>query len=404
MTPQPFTRAMAKFSYYENVNFRRSFAHHRQRRQPALLLLHLLAELPSTSPSLSPNSPLQSPSWRLELSRIRGSWSSSTASDPGTPAIQGRPPTPTPPEHVVQREEEDNGRSPDDISLLDWPSFVRQQIPDTSLRVILHAVHSDDWARATTKVQLTTRLVTLFTRFGLGTKIQEPWLLFLYLGQTVPFGLRLVKALNAWISENDHIESALVLSTITKHAIDRHGRQHPMPYIILGVDVERAMQHLSQQHPRPAAVTSSRIALRSQDARVTLSHLIDVEDESRGSVDRLEQTSNNSAASVSRSLRPSSAGTGFEDNQSQSVVSNRRKRPRQDYRESSARTSATPEIGRRGSQGTPFTSPPVVPDISLSRLVSPDVNLSGRSAGRRASPEDGITTLGKASGCLAGSD
>ncbi|KAF4461005.1 hypothetical protein FALBO_12200 [Fusarium albosuccineum] len=307
----------------------------------------------------------------------------------------GTTPNPNSPEHVVQKEEEDNGRSPDDISLLDWPSFVRQQIPDTSLRVILHAIHSDDWTRATTKVQLTTRLVTLFTRFGLGTKIQEPWLLFLYLGQTVPFGLRLVKALNAWISENDHIESTLVLSAITKHAIDRHGRQHPMPYIILGVDVERAMQYLSQQHPRPAAVTSSRIALRSQDARVTLSHLMDVEGERRGSIDRLEQTSNNSAASVSRSLRPGSAGTGFEDDQSQSIVSSRRKRPRQDYRESSARTSATPEIGRHGSRGTPFTSPPVAPDISLSQLVSPDVNLSGRSAGRRASPEDGLRRLEK---------
>ncbi|KAJ4322858.1 hypothetical protein N0V84_004622 [Fusarium piperis] len=222
----------------------------------------------------------------------------------------------------VQGDEEANGRASDNVSLLDWPTFIRQQIPVTSLKVILHAIHSDDWARAATKSQLTGRLLTLSVRFALGTRVQEPWLLFLYLGQTVPLSVRLVKKLNAWLTANEHIDTSLVLPTITEQAIRRHGRQSPSPYAVFEIDVDRAIQYLDQHHPRSSTNVSNPASSHPQtngntpDTTETRSDL-------NGSVDGA------SACNGQRVLRPRTSSQRDDTEEQDEHERNSRKRPHQ---------------------------------------------------------------------------
>ncbi|KAF5021622.1 hypothetical protein F66182_6322 [Fusarium sp. NRRL 66182] len=318
----------------------------------------------------------------LELLNCLRSTSSASDASPDDPEAS---PNAECPEQV--KEEQDNGRSPDDISLLDWPAFIRQQIPVTSLKVILHAIHSDDWARAGTKTQLTGRLLTLFVRFGLGTRVEEPWMLFLYLGQTVPFTIRLVKSLNAWMTENGHVDPLIVPLVITTQAINRHGRENLVPYQIVDVDIERAMQHLAQQYPRPSPPAVARTSSRLGGSSLS---------------PQLEQRSNTGVRVVPSGspvpISPRIEAINTEHGQV-NRASNRRKRPRQVYRESSA-GSTTPEAGRRAAEPAPFTSPLTELRLSsLNRLVSPSPNarLSGgimfNQVNGQASPYDHDGTL-----------
>ncbi|KAF4969808.1 hypothetical protein FSARC_3033 [Fusarium sarcochroum] len=293
------------------------------------------------------------------------------------------------PEQV--KEEEDNGRPSHDITLLDWPAFARQQIPLTSLKVILHAIHSDDWARATTKSQLTGRLLTLFVRFGLGTRIEEPWLLFLYIGQTVPFNIRLIKTLNTWMTESGHIDYTIVPFAITTQAINRHGRQNPSPYQILDVDIERAIQYLTQQIPRPPPDPEREASsqLRSRASSRYSPSAASEQSQRFGNANQLEQRLNTpirisgSVAALSPSVRVTDV-----DNGSGNRASNGRKRPYQDHRERSQSSVATPEIGRRTTHATPFASPLAQLPLPLNRLVSssPNANFSGSLGFDQTSP------------------
>ncbi|KAM5349620.1 hypothetical protein ACJ41O_006125 [Fusarium nematophilum] len=281
----------------------------------------------------------------------------------------------------VQKEEEDGGRAEDDNSLLDWPAFVRRHIPPTSLKVILHAVHADDWARANAKSQLTGRLLTLYVRFGLGARFEEPWLLFLYLGEKAPLNIRLVKTLNAWISANEHIEPTFIPAAITEQAILRHGRNDMSSYTIFDVDVERAMRALDQEHPpldpRLGTVSAASLASRAAPAsRQMHENGADERDPDRNAVHPEQQSiavANNSQRGR-RGARVASAD-GVDNPQANTpppATMNRRKRPRRDDRSSSVSSAATPEVGRRTAQGTPVTSPLPVPDVTLSSLVSPN--------------------------------
>ncbi|KAJ4251417.1 hypothetical protein NW762_011399 [Fusarium torreyae] len=296
----------------------------------------------------------------------------------------------------VQKEEEDNGRPPHDITLLDWPAFVRQQIPLTSLKVILHAIHSDDWARAGQKAQLAGRLLTLFVRFGLGTRIEEPWLLFLYIGHTVPFTIRLIKALNTWMSENEHIDYNTVPLAITTQAISRHGRQNPSPYQILDIDVERAMQHLTQHNARPLPDIESRASsqIRSRDGSRRSPSVASEQSRRPGNADQLEQRSNSSPRIMpSGSLVAISPNPRVIENEQGSRAS--RKRSHEQFREQSQSSVATPEIGRRTTHATPFTSPLPQLRLPLNRLVSasPNANFSGSMGFDQTSPIQDEGTL-----------
>ncbi|KAL6365811.1 hypothetical protein LRP88_00388 [Fusarium phalaenopsidis] len=287
------------------------------------------------------------------------------------------------PEQVIlQRDEEANGRASDDVSLLDWPIFIRQQIPLTSLKVILHAIHSDDWARAATKSQLTGRLLTLSVRFGLGTRVQEPWLLFLYLGQTVPLSLRLVKKLNAWLTANEHIDTNLVLPAITEQSIRRHGRQTQSPYAVFEVDVDRAIQYLDQHHPRSSASVSTPTSSHHQTNRTTPERN-ETRSDPNGSVD------GNVARSGQRVLRPRTFSQRDDTEEQDEHEANSRRRVRRLPRDSSESSTATPEAGRRATQGTSIMTPLGVPDISLGRVESPLMNFSGGHRGRQSADSTG---------------
>ncbi|KAF4985377.1 hypothetical protein FDECE_16600 [Fusarium decemcellulare] len=273
----------------------------------------------------------------------------------------------------VQKEDAENGRE-SDPALLDWPAFVKQQIPPTSLKVVLHAIHSDDWARAGAKTQLAGRLLSLSVHFKLGVRTEEPWLLFLHLGHTVPLNIRIARNLNAWMNENGHIETNLLLSAITEQSVRRHNNESPAPPQILNVDVETAMDTLLQRHPRVIvdAATRARQALRGHQ---------DLNDETHSSDE--EQSTDSSHARTSASAdHVSSVVHG-----STVIVSNRRKRNREEEHDvlSGPRSSGTPtpELGRRrSSQGSPLFNLNVSPDFRLSPSIG-----SSRSRRRRQTAE-----------------
>ncbi|KAM0546250.1 hypothetical protein ACHAPJ_010933 [Fusarium lateritium] len=319
--------------------------------------------------------------------------SNSNDANPDNPESQ---PNADCPEQV--KEEEDNGRPSHDITLLDWPAFVRQQIPLTSLKVILHAIHSDDWARAGQKSQLAGRLLTLFVRFGLGTRIEEPWLLFLYIGHTVPFTIRLIKTLNTWMSENEHIDYNIVPLAITTQAITRHGRQNPSPYQILDIDVERAMQHLTQHNARPLPDLESRASsqIRSREGSRRSPSVASEQSRRPGNADQLEQRSNSSPRIMpSGSLVAISPNVRVIDLENEQGSRASRKRSHKQFRERSQSSVATPEIGRRTTHATPFTSPLPELRLPLNRLVSasPNANFSGSLGFNPTSPLDDEGTL-----------
>ncbi|RSM02383.1 hypothetical protein CEP52_007993 [Fusarium oligoseptatum] len=275
-----------------------------------------------------------------------------------------------------QRDEEANGRASDDVSLLDWPTFIRQQIPVTSLKVILHAIHSDDWARAATKSQLTGRLLTLSVRFGLGTRVQEPWLLFLYLDQTVPLSLRLVKKLNAWLTANEHINATLVLPAITEQAIRRHGHQNQSPYAVSEIDVDRAIQYLGQHNPRSSTNVSTPTTSRDQ-VNGTTPEITEVRSDPNGSIE------GNDARNGQRILRPRTFSQRDDNEEPDEHEANYRG-VRRNYRESTESSVATPEAGRRATQGTSIMTPLGAPDVSLGRVESASMSFSGDPRGRRS--------------------
>ncbi|RSL58404.1 hypothetical protein CEP54_007819 [Fusarium duplospermum] len=305
---------------------------------------------------------------------------SSNASDPNEQ--DEAPPNANCPEQVIR----DTWNRLRDAYLLDWPKFIRQQIPETSLKVILHAIHSDDWARAATKSQLTGRLLTLSVRFGLGTRIQEPWLLFLYLGQTVPLSLRLIKKLNAWLSAKEHINATLVLPAITEQAIRRHGRQNQSPYTVFEIDVDRAIQYLDQHHPRPSAVASTPTSSRHQ-ANGTTPEIAEARSDPNGSIE------GNDARNGQRILRPRTVSQRDDTEEQDEHEANSRRRVRRDYRESTESSVATPEAGRRATQGTSIMTPLGAPDISLGRIETPSMNFSGGPRGRRST--GGASNIGR---------
>ncbi|UPK95437.1 hypothetical protein LCI18_006372 [Fusarium solani-melongenae] len=284
-----------------------------------------------------------------------------------------------------QRDEEANGRASDDVSLLDWPTFIRQQIPLTSLKVILHAIHSDDWARAATKSQLTGRLLTLSVRFGLGTRVQEPWLLFLYLGQTVPLSLRIVKKLNAWLTANEHIDTNLVLPAITEQSIRRHGRQTQSPYAVFEVDVDRAIQYLDQHHPRSSASVSASVSTPTSSHHQT-NGTTPERNEARS--DPNNSVDGNVARNGQRVLRPRTFSQRDDTEEQDEHEANSRMRVRRLPRDSSESSAATPEAGRRATHGTSIMTPLGVPDISLRRVESPLMFSLGHS-GRQSTDSAG---------------
>ncbi|KAJ3534002.1 hypothetical protein NM208_g7732 [Fusarium decemcellulare] len=224
----------------------------------------------------------------------------------------------------VQKEDAENGRE-SDPTLLDWPAFVKQQIPPD--------------------VPQSCSPCDPFRRLG-SRRCEDP---------TCWPAPELISSLQTGCADRGTVALVSSLGShgttqhtnpITEQSVRRHNNESPAPPQILNVDVETAMDTLLQRHPRVIvdAATRARQALRGHQ---------DLNDETPSSDE--EQSTDSSHARTSASAdHVSSVVHG-----STVIVSNRRKRNREEEHDvlSGPRSSGapTPELGRRrSSQGSPL--------------------------------------------------